>query len=188
MATIYGSHLYGSHVYGSHVYGSHIGSSYLSRKHLKRAIKYGSYGLAAPVVASSEATAAPVVHAPLYGSRYYYKGGYRSSNFYGSYLPTHVTSTVAAPVVTSTVAAPLYYSHSRQASYFAHKVTTSSIMSFCMHNFFAQKAAKYGSYYGSHVLPAATIVSSEAAPVTTAAPIIYGSHNGLYGSSRKVKP
>jgi len=123
MATIYGSHLY-----GSHVYGSHIGSSYLSRKHLKRAIKYGTYfgGLAAaPVVASSdgEATAAPVVHAPLYGSRYYNKGGYRSSNFYGSYLPTHVTSTVAAPVVTSTVAAPLYYSHSRQASYFAQKVT-----------------------------------------------------------------
>jgi len=57
-----------------------------------------------------------------------------------------------------------------------------------MHNVFAQKAAKYGSYYGSHVLPAATIASSDAAPATTAAPVIYGSHSGLYGSTRKVEP
>jgi hypothetical protein len=104
------------------------------------------------------------VHAPLYSSRYYSKGGYLS-NYYGSYLHAPVIASTAAPVVTSTVAAPIYHSgyYSRKSAYFANK------------------AAKYGSFYGSHVLPFA----SDAAPVvSSAAPVIYGSHlgAGLYGS------
>ncbi len=171
MATIYGSHLYGSHVLGSGVH-----SSYLSRKHLKRAIKYGSYygGIAAaPVAVASHATVAPVVHAPLHLSRYHTKGGYHSSHYYGSYLGAPVvTSTQTAPVVTSTVGAPIYhsgyYSGSRQAAYFAHKAS--------------KYGYAHGSIYGSHVLPAATVVSSEDAVSSSAAPVIYGSHHGIYGS------
>jgi hypothetical protein len=167
MATIYGSQILGSGVYGNGIYGS----GYLSRKHLKRAIKYGSYygGLAAPVIASSEATAAPIVHAPLYSSRFYSRGGYQS-NYYGSYLHAPIIASTAAPVVTSTVAAPIYHSgyYSRKSAYFAHKA--------------AKYGATYGNgIYGSHVLP----VASDAAPVvSSAAPVIYGSHlnAGLYGS------
>ena len=159
MATIYGSHLHEAHVYGS---------GYMSRKHLKRAIKYGSYygGFAAPAVHSSEATAAPIVHAPLYGSRYHTKGGYQSSsNFYSSsYLSNPVsTSPHVAPVSTYSQVYGGY--QSRQAAYFA------------------QKASKYGSFYGSRVLHTAIAVSSEDSAASFAAPAAYGSQHGLYSSA-----
>ena len=80
-------------IYGSNLLASHIGSSYLSRKHLKRAIKYGSYygGLAAPVVASSEAPAATnVIHSGVYASRYHSKGGYHSAHHHLVQLPAPI--------------------------------------------------------------------------------------------------
>jgi hypothetical protein len=80
-------------IYGSNLLASHIGSSYLSRKHLKRAIKYGSYygGLAAPVVASSEAPAATnVIHSGVYASRYHSKGGYHSAHHHLVHAPAPV--------------------------------------------------------------------------------------------------
>lgn len=167
MATIYGSHLYGSHVNHSGIHGS----SYLSRKHLKRAIKYGSYygGIAAaPTAISSEATAALADQAPLYGSRYHTKGGYKSSHSiygnYGSYLGAPVmTSTHAAPFATASAASSIYHSgfYSPQAAYFA------------------RKAAKYGnaqgSIYGSYMLPTSTAVSSEDVTHASSAPVMYGS-------------
>ncbi len=164
MATIYGSHLHEAHVYGSGIHAS----GYMSRKHLKRAIKYGSYygGFAAPAVHSVEATAAPIVHAPLYGSRYHTKGGYQSSsNFYSSsYLSNPVsTSPHVAPVSTYSQVYGGY--QSRQAAYFA------------------QKASKYGSFYGSFALPTAIAVSSEDSAASFAAPAAYGSRHGLYGSA-----
>jgi hypothetical protein len=131
------------------------GSSYLSRKHLKRAIKYGSYyggaygsvyGGATVVNTESGSVAAPVVHAPLYASRYYSKGGYQSS--YGYALPHfihghNVVSSTAAPVVidghnvVSSTAAPVYASHGGiyGSSYLSRK--------------HLKRAIKYGSYYGN---------------------------------------
>jgi hypothetical protein len=164
MAAIYGSHLHEGHMYTSGIHGS----SYMSRKHLKRAIKYGSYygGFAAPAVHSSEATATPIVHAPLYGSRYHTKGGYQSSsNFYSSsYLSNPVSTFLhAAPVSPSSQVYGGY--QSRQAAYFA------------------QKASKYGSFYGSHALPSAIAVSSEDSAASSAAPVVYGSQQGLYSSA-----
>ena len=61
-------------------------SGYVSRKQLKRAIKYGSYYGAVPVIQAPLGleycahVAAPVMHAPLCASRYYSKGGYQSSH------------------------------------------------------------------------------------------------------------
>jgi hypothetical protein len=83
-------------IYGSHVLASSYGSSYLSRKHLKRAIKYGSYYGAAPVVVGgygapvvhSSVAAAPVIygsHSGIYGSSYLSRKHLKRAIKYGSY-------------------------------------------------------------------------------------------------------
>jgi hypothetical protein len=77
------------------------GSGFLSRKHLKRAIKYGSYYGAAPVVSAPVdhiqwghvSASGPMVHQPLRTSRYYSKGGYQSSHHTDHYhLGEHLHS------------------------------------------------------------------------------------------------
>jgi len=122
------------------IYGSHsgiYGSAYLSRKHLKRAIKYGSYYGAAPVVVEQKEVtenSAPVVHAPLFASRYHSKGGYHSTHHFH-----HRMGGYGAPVVhSSDAAAPVIYgSHSGiyGSAYLSRK--------------HLKRAIKYGSYYGA---------------------------------------
>ena len=84
--------------------------------------------------------AAPVVHAPVYTSRYYSKGGYRSSrSYFGNYIGGSVYS--GAPVVHAPVehvSAPAIY----DSSYLSSK-------------HLIKRAMKYGSYYG-----AASVVSA----------------------------
>ena len=106
------------------------GSSYLSRKHLKRAIKYGSYYGGASVVNTESGTvAAPVVHAPLYASRYHSKGGYQSSHGYHFVDGHNIVSSTAAPVV-----------HASQSGIYGSSYLSRKHL---------KRAIKYGSYYGN---------------------------------------
>jgi hypothetical protein len=106
------------------------GSSYLSRKHLKRAIKYGSYYGGASVVNTESGTvSAPVVHAPLYASRYHSKGGYQSSHGYHFIDGHNIVSSTAAPVV-----------HASQSGIYGSSYLSRKHL---------KRAIKYGSYYGN---------------------------------------
>ena len=185
MSVLYGSQILPSS-YGSQILPSSYGSAYLSRKHLKRAIKYGSYyggapgligGYDAPVVHSSVA-AAPVVYGSqsgIYGSSYlsrkhlkraikygsYYGGALGYGSYYGA-APVAVeqreVSESSAPVISAPVIhAPLYGSRYHTKGGY-------------------QSTHYYGHHIGGYGAP---VVHSSVA----AAPVVYGSQSGIYGSS-----
>jgi hypothetical protein len=138
----------------------------------------GGYGAPNVLLHSSVAAApvihdAPVIHAPLYSSRYLTKGGYCSkSHYYGHHIggygaPIVHSSVAAAPVIygshsgiygSSVAAAPVIRSMVSTAAFTALLLLPPPSSMVCFHSgiygsrYLSRKhlkrAIKYGSYYG----------------------------------------